>query len=81
MGMNREDEINELRAEMAALHRTMHVMRGLLWEWNPTSDNVWEHHKLKELGEVSAHYVDWTEDEMDMPLFDQDDDRDFMERL
>ena len=81
MGMNREDEINELRAEIATLQRKMHVMRGLLWEWNCSSDNVWEYWKLKEIGECSAHYVDWTEDENDMPLFDEDDDRDFMERL
>ena len=81
MGMNREDEINELRAEMASLERKLHVMRGLLWEWNPTSDDVWEYWKLKEIDECSAHYVEWTEDENDMPLFDEDDDRDFMERL
>jgi hypothetical protein len=75
------NEINELQAEIVRLNEKIKVMRGLLWEWNPTSDNVWEYYRLHQVGETSADYTDWTEDEMDMPLFDQDDDRDFMERL
>jgi hypothetical protein len=75
------NEINELQAEIVRLNEKIKVMRGLLWEWNPTSDNVWEYYRLYQVGETSVDYTDWTEDEMDMPLFDQDDDRDFMERL
>jgi hypothetical protein len=80
MGMNSND-INDLQAEIARLNEKIKVMRGLLWEWNCSSDMVWEYYRLKQVGETSADYAEWTEDEMDMPLFDQDDDRDFMERL
>ena len=80
MGMNSND-INDLQAEIARLNEKIAVMRSLLWEWNCSSDMVWEYYRLKQVGETSADYAEWTEDEMDMPLFDQDDDRDFMERL
>lgn len=81
MGMNSNDEINRLKAEILRLEDKIHVMRGLLWEWNATSDNVWEHSKLKKMGERAEDYYHFTGDEdNDMPLFDEDD-RDFMERL
>lgn len=58
-------------------------MRALLWEWNVTSDNVWEYYRLKRVGETEEDYafLDENHGEPDMPLFDGDDDRDFMERL
>jgi hypothetical protein len=81
MGMNSNDEINELKAEIVRLNDKICVMRSLLWEWNCTSDNVWEYYRLKQVGERDIDYAFLVnEDEPDMPLFDEDD-RDFMERL
>lgn len=79
--MNSEDEINELRAQIFTLNKKIEAMRGVLWEWNCSSDNVWEYWRLKEVGETAEDYADYIgEDDDDMPLFDEDD-RDFMERL
>jgi hypothetical protein len=81
MGMNSND-INDLQAEIARLNEKIAVMRSLLWEWNCSSDMVWEYWKLKQVGEKREDYAAFLDDEdgVDMPLFDQDD-RDFMERL
>lgn len=79
--MNTNNEINELKAKILLLEDKIHVMRGLLWEWNCSSDVVWEYWKLKQIGEQAQDYYHFTGDEDDdMPLFDEDD-RDFMERL
>jgi len=68
MGMN--NEIEQLKAEIVRLNDKIHVMRGLLWEWNISSGPVWEYWKLKQVGEKPEDYSHWTEDEPDMPLFD-----------
>ena len=79
--MNSNDT-NDLKAEIVRLNEKLNVMRALLWEWNVTSDNVWEYYRLKQVGETEEDY-NFLDDnyEPDMPLFDGDDDRDFMERL
>lgn len=79
MGMNSND-INELQAEIARLNDKVRVMRTLLWEWNASSDNVWEYWKLKQVGEREEDYAFLSDEEPPMPLFDNDD-RDFMEGL
>jgi hypothetical protein len=81
LGMNSNDEINALKAEIVRLNDKIHTMRGLLWEWNCSSGPVWEYWKLMEIGEKPEDYSHWTEEEDDdMPLFDEDD-RDFMNGL
>jgi len=65
------DDINELKAEIIRLNEKILVMRGLLWEWNPTSFSVWEHPRLKQMGEVVEDYAHLKDNEPDMPLFDQ----------
>jgi hypothetical protein len=57
MGMNSNDDINDLKAEIVRLHEKLNVMRALLWEWNVTSDNVWEHYRLKRVGETEEDYA------------------------
>jgi len=71
MGMNNDDDINELKAEIARLNAKIEVMRGLLWEWNSSSGPVWEYYKLKRVGEKQEDYAFLDDDyEVDMPLFD-----------
>ena len=78
---NMNNEVDQLKAEIVRLNEKIHAMRGVLWEWNCSSDMVWEYWKLKQVGEKAEDYVDWTGDEEDdMPLPDNDDDT-FMERF
>ena len=64
-------EIENLKAEITRLNDKIHVMRSMLWEWNCSSGPVWEHSKLKKIGERPEDYSHWNEDEdePDMPLF------------
>jgi hypothetical protein len=50
------DDISELKAEIARLNSKIKVMRGLLWEWNPSYGQVWEHPRLKQVGEKKEDY-------------------------
>jgi len=78
--MNNETE--QLKAEIAALKEKVAGMRNVLWEWNVSSGPVWEYWKLKQVGEKAedyAHLMD--EDDLDMHMFDGDDDNTFMEKL
>lgn len=38
------------------------AMRQLLNEWNPTSDNVWEHPAMQKVGETEEDYDDLDDD-------------------
>lgn len=71
VGMN--NEIEQLKAEIIRLNDKIHVMRSLLWEWNVSSGPVWEYRRLKQIGEKPEDYSHWTEEEPDMPLFDDGD--------
>ena len=73
--MNSNDEINELKAEISRLNDKITVMRGLLVEWNCSSDMVWEYYRLKQVGEKCEDYAAFIddEDEVDMPLFGDED--------
>ena len=74
MPMDINDEINQLKAEIIRLNDKLYTMRGLLCEWNCTSDVVWEHWKLKNVGEKREDYIDFIDEDdnygPDMPLFD-----------
>ena len=74
MGVNSNDDVNDLKAEIVRLHEKLNVMRALLWEWNVTSDNVWEYYRLKKVGETEEDYsfLDENYGEPDMPLFDEE---------
>lgn len=65
-------DINDLLKENQILREKVEVMRKLLWEWNPSSGNVWEQRRLKEVGETATDYPFAFDDEEgpDMPLFD-----------
>lgn len=66
------DEIEQLKSEIKRLNEKIHVMRGLLYEWNVSSGPVWENWRLKQVGETQGDY-NWLDDEYegpDMPLFD-----------
>ena len=56
MTMN-NNEINDLKAEIARLNDKIHAMRSLLWEWNSSSGPVWEYWKLKDVGETEKDYA------------------------
>lgn len=62
-----------LRREITRLNDKIHAMRSLLYEWNVSSGPVWEHGRLKQVGEKPEDYSHWTEDEPAMPLFDEHD--------
>jgi len=70
MGMNNDDDINELKAEIVRLNDKINVMRRILWEWNSSSGPVWEYYRLKQMGERDLDYCFDKDYEVDMPLFD-----------
>jgi hypothetical protein len=56
-------EIDILKAENDLLHEKIEVMRTVLYEWNATSNPVWEYRKLKQIGETESDYEDLVEDD------------------
>jgi len=66
----KDQSIDDLKAEIIRLNDKIHAMRGLLWEWNVSSGPVWEYWKLAKVGETAEDYSHWTEEDPDMPLFD-----------
>lgn len=61
--MNMSKEIDILKAENDLLHEKIEVMRTVLYEWNTTSNPVWEYRKLKQIGETESDYEDLVEDD------------------
>jgi hypothetical protein len=61
--INMSKEIDILKAENDLLHEKIEVMRTVLYEWNATSNPVWEYRKLKQIGETESDYEDLVEDD------------------
>jgi hypothetical protein len=61
--INMSKEIDILKAENDLLHEKLEVMRAILYEWNVTSNPIWEYRKLKQIGETESDYEDLVEDD------------------
>lgn len=69
-----ENDPESMRREIDRLQAKIQRMRSILWEWNSSSGPVWEHYRLKEVGETQEDYAFIDENyEPDMPLFDDHD--------
>lgn len=47
---------NEVIKLLFEMETKINVMRQLLWEWNCSSDPVWENYRLKSVGETESDY-------------------------
>jgi hypothetical protein len=57
MTMNNDNlTLDQAKTEIESLTKKIQVMRALLWEWNSSSDSVWEYWRLKEVGETAKDY-------------------------
>lgn len=54
---------NDVIKVITDLENKINVMRALLWEWNCTSDAVWNYYRLKDVGEREEDYDFIKEDE------------------
>jgi hypothetical protein len=63
--MDAKHKIDKLYNEIEQLNEKLYAMRKLLFDWNPTEIDVWEHKELEDLGETVEDYIDFVEERED----------------